>query len=143
MPVFNCCIKMLEKRKDNFVIYYNLFSYVGYFFVFWFPQASALAPIPSPQTVWPDRDRSGSDPVEPSSKSNYSSCLKLGERYRVNSFWNFDISDPDQIGSDDGCSSTWTIEAGWRSCKTTEAICDNQHALCYYYWYIYHTFFIG
>ena len=46
---------------------------------------------------------------------------------RFSSFWNYNITDPDQISSGDDCSTTWTIEYKQRSSKTAEAIRDNQN----------------
>ena len=48
---------------------------------------------------------------------------------RASSFWNEGIPDPDQIGSDDGWSSTWAIESGWGWRGTAKAIHDNQHII--------------
>ena len=46
---------------------------------------------------------------------------------KVSSFKNYDIPDPDQIGSGDGWSSTWAIESGWRWSGKAKAIPNNQH----------------
>ena len=49
---------------------------------------------------------------------------------RASSFWNYEIPDPDQIGSGDGWSSTWTVENGWRWSRTAFPILNNQHIKC-------------
>ena len=46
---------------------------------------------------------------------------------RASSFWNYEIPDPDQIGSGDGWSSTCTVENGWRWSRTAFPILNNQH----------------
>ena len=46
---------------------------------------------------------------------------------RASFFWNYEIPDPDQIGSGDGCSSSWSIETGFTWNGTAETIRDNQH----------------
>ena len=48
---------------------------------------------------------------------------------RASSFWNYEIPDPDQIGSGDGWSSTCTVENGWRWSRTAFPILNNQHKI--------------
>ena len=46
---------------------------------------------------------------------------------KASSFRNYNIPDPDQIGSGDGWSSTWAIESGWKWSGKMKAIRNNQH----------------
>ena len=51
----------------------------------------------------------------------------MGKGRIASSFWNYNIPDPDQIGSGDVCILSWHIEAGFTWSGTAEAIRDNQH----------------
>ena len=90
------------------------------------PSVPSLIPFPhfvkligiDPVQIWAPPIRNRTIPV----------LRSIEKRNRVNSFWNCDIPDPDQIGSGDGCSSsTWAIETGWRWNRLAETIRNNQH----------------
>ena len=75
-----------------------------------------------------DRNRCGPDSVSSSLKSNYSSSPKHGEREQSQFLLNYNIPEPDQIDSGDGCSNVCAVEADWTWSGTVEAIHDNEHS---------------
>ena len=83
--------------------------------------------IPFPHFCQIGLNRFGPDPHSSSSKSNYSSSSKHGERKQSQFFLKLRNLVPDQIGYGHRCSSTWAIESVWVWHRTAEVIHNNQH----------------